>query len=100
MNKNKISEILFAQEELLTKLNGKNSTTEICQLKTEYPWFKIDYTDQEIAFKIIDLDIILPTRMPEENFMDLLNLLRTSYRIEGGNWEKALVSFCQRRMPI
>lgn len=92
MNKNKISEILFAQDELLTKLNGKNSTTEICQLKTEYPWFKIDYTDQEIAFKIIDLDIILPTRMPEENFMDLLNLLRTSYRIEGGDWEKAMVS--------
>lgn len=75
---------------MLTKLDQKNSTIDVCQLKNESEWFKIDYTEQEIAFKIIDLEIILPTRVLEEHFIDLLNLMRTSYGIEGSNWNTAM----------
>lgn len=41
---------------------------------------------------ILDLEIILPIRVAEENFIDLLNLMRASFRIKGSDWQRALVS--------
>lgn len=77
---------------MLIELNGKNSTNDICELKNQNRWFEIDRTVLAITFNLIDWEIILPARVPEENFMDLLNLLRASLKIEGSDWQKALVS--------
>lgn len=66
---------------------------EICELKNKNPWVEfIPDAVQEITFAANDLEIILPTRVPEENFLDVLNLFRASYKVEGSDRGKALVS--------
>lgn len=73
-------------------MNEKDSKIEICELKNENAWFEIDDDVEEVTFNAIDLEVILPLRVPEENFVDLLNLMRASNRIDGSDWKKALVS--------
>lgn len=78
--------------ELLLKLDKVNSTVDICELKTQRPLLS-DYEDVvRIRMELLDLEIILPTRVPEENAMDMLNFVRASFRMIGSDWEKGLVS--------
>lgn len=68
------------------------STIDICELKNRNPWFDIDAKSQTFKFLAYDLEVILPTQVREENFMDMLNLLRANYGFDGSDWKKALVS--------
>lgn len=49
------------------------------------------YTREQLTFDLLNLEVILPTRVAEENFVDALNLIRASYHIEGGDSNRALV---------
>lgn len=42
--------------------------------------------------ELVDLEIILLTRVPKKNFTDMLNLVRASFGMEGSDWGKGLVS--------
>lgn len=79
---------------MLIALDEKNSKRDICELKNQNPWVdnrKAGDT-QIITLRTNDLEIILPARIPTENFMDMLNLVRAGYGIERGDREKGLVS--------
>lgn len=77
---------------MLDELNEKNSTTDICELKNQSRWTDFEEAKPSTTLNIILLEIIFPERVPEENFKDLLNLMRASYRIDGSDWQKAMVS--------
>lgn len=86
--------IYWSQENLLKQLEAKKSKIEICRLKSLSPWFRPTnwWSMLEYFALITDMDSILPERVPDENFKDLVNLFRASYRMNGSDWEKALVS--------
>lgn len=92
-SKVKTHEIFHSKTELLTELNKKNSTSDICELKNQNRWLDYGhYTVPAITFEAIDLEIILPTQIARYDYADMLNLIRASYKIDGSDWEKALVS--------
>lgn len=73
----------------MTELNEKNSKIDICELKNQnlchvYKYYSVRDIDSEA----IQLEIFLPIRVPEENFKDMINLIRVSCKIDENNWEK------------
>lgn len=94
-----IREFFFdSQENLLKQLKKKEFKPDICKMKDQRPWLytdpwvSSDWTMLKYFATITDLGAILPERMPEGSFEDLLNLIQASYGINGSDWEKALVS--------
>lgn len=86
--------VYWSQEKLLKQLEAKKSKIDICRLKSQSPWFRPAnwWTMVKYFAFITDMDFILPERVPDENFKDLVNLFRASYGMNGSDWEKALVS--------
>lgn len=86
------------QDNLLKQLDEKQSKADICKLKDQRPWFRVnswmsnDYLMLTYLVIINHLGAILPERLPEGNYKDLLNLVEASYGIKGSDWERALVS--------
>lgn len=78
----------------MTRLDELNAKIDTCELQNRgSQWFQIHYmfTREQLTIEVLNLEVILPTRVPEENFVDILNLIRASYHIEGGDAERALV---------
>lgn len=86
--------------ELLVKLDELDSTVDICALKDQLPWLP-DYEDvRKITMELLDVETILPVRVPEENFVDLLYFVRASFRVKGHDWKIGLVSAKLSRLQL
>lgn len=80
-------EFLLVQRKLRTYLNGGTAKIDACKIKEAGK-------NTFLTGKLDIMDTILQTRLPDESFRGLLNLIKTFRSdVEIGEIEKALVSW-------